>query len=177
MKPYFLMMSMLAFAFLTHMDANAACGGGGWSKPKVDPVVLETSATSTAPAEVVDLSDNAQVMSVKAGPVLSAKLNSAAFDTLSTSLNLNEGQRSDIAAAKAQIQNRLTTLKNAYDDAQTALMKCEGRCIAEGKNLEAASLALKNFDPNKSFASHLSRILKPSQMAQLEGSHAKTAGL
>ena len=176
MKPFYLMMTVLTVAVLSQFSASAACGGGGWSKsnpkPNAEPAPLNVSSSDVA-AEIVDLGESAQVMSVNAGPVRMIALDSAAFDKQSTSLNLTADQRLDITSAKAHILNRLATLKNNYEAAQAALLKCTGKCDAEGKNLEQATMDLKNFDPNKSFADQLNRILMPSQLAQLERTDMK----
>ena len=72
MKPFYLMMTVLTVAVLSQFSASAACGGGGWSKsnpkPNAEPAPLNVAVTEVS-AEVVDLGETAQVMSVKAGPV------------------------------------------------------------------------------------------------------------
>ena len=170
MKTCYLMTTVLTVAVLNLFSARAACGGGGWSKATSTP---NAPAPLSISAEVVDLGESAQVMSIKAGPLRTFALDSSAFDKRSLNMDLTTGQRSDISSAKTQIQNRMATLKNNYETVQTALMKCTGHCDAEGKNLERATMELKNFDPNKSFAEHLNRILMPSQLAQLDSKDIK----
>lgn len=165
-----LILTALALAIVA-TTANAACGGGGWAKTATHgpatPVAHETTL-------IDDLNDSAQVMSVKAGPIATARFDSTRFDKLSMTMQLSEGQRSEIASAKSQIQKRADALKAAYVTAQNALVNCQGHCDAEGKNLEAATIELKKFDPNHAFSDRLSHILKPDQLAVLESADRQT---
>jgi hypothetical protein len=165
---------------LVASGANAACGGGGWSKSATPRASVSATPESAASADLLgDLNDSAQVMSVKAGPIAPVRFDSTRFDKLSDTLKLSSGQRQEIAAAKSQIQKSAEALKAAYKDAQDALVNCQGRCTSEGKKLELATIELKKFDPNHAFSDRLSHILKPDQLAQLENADrsAKRQGI
>ena len=150
-------------------SAHAMCGGGGFAK---HPATTPTTA-AVAPvlplAEIVDLNESAQVMSVKAGPVQAAAgFDSAHFIKLTATMNLSNGQRKEITAATSQIQTRLEGLTTAFVKAQNDLINCQGRCDSAGKKLDTATRELNKFDPNQAFADRLSQILNPAQFAQLE---------
>jgi hypothetical protein len=155
----------LALAILS-TGAHAACGGGGWSKSAAH-------ATPLPSAEVVtlsnDFSENAQVMSVRAGPMTQMpRFDTTQFDTLSLSMHFTDSQSAKVKDAKSQVQKRIDALKMAYQNAQTALVKCDGHCDAEGRTLESATVALKEFDANLAFVERLSHILNSDQFAHLE---------
>ena len=164
---------------LVASGAQGACGGGGWSK-SASPRTIDGSASASIPAEIVDLNDTALVMSVKAGPFTpTPRFDIARFDALSSTLQLTQSQRTEISAAKVQIQTRNGSLQTALQNAQNALINCTGHCDAEGKKLEAATRDLNTFDPNHAFADRLNYILKPGQLAHLESADysAKRQGI
>ena len=150
-------------------SAHAACGGGGNAKK----IVAATPPAAPVLAEVVsltdDLSDSADVVSVNAGKSLThvARFDAAQLEKLSAKLQLTTAQRTEISTAMLRIQARSEAPRAAYENAQKALVACNGKCDAEGQKLEQATRELTQFDPNHAFADMLVKILKPDQFAQL----------
>src|SRR5437762_4010319 len=139
---------LAVLAIVSIGSAQAACGGVGYqSATKTTRATPIPGATASAPA----------------ADAIYYSLDSARFDSVSSTLALSKGQTKQISNAVSDINDKGAKLANAQKNAQSKLDHCDGNCSDEKRNLERATAELKSYNSSIEFERRLRSILEPSQ--------------
>ena len=188
--------AVLVALALFSQSGFAACGGGGWTKPKVadndSSPARSTTTTSVAPSSstTVVKSDSRTVVTPAATttastPVIIAPstfdashkaFDTAQFDAVSAKLGLSEDQWKNVQKAKSDISDDLNKLIKSQRKAEHKYATCDGDCSSEYNKLNRTTEALKSYDPSQEFDRRLAEILQPAQL-QTYQSDSKTAAV
>ncbi len=171
-------------------QAFAACGGGGWTKPKVaesdnspthhttdTSVVSSPTTVRTEPARTTVVTQVPASSITTTSPVVSAPVtfdashkafDTTQFDAVSAKLGLSEDQWKNVQKAKNDINDDLNKLIKNQRKAEHKYATCDGDCSSEYNKLNRTTEALKSYDATHEFERRLAEILQPSQLQTYE---------
>ena len=165
MRSGFMAVFGLLALVLASSDASALCAGGGMMGGRGMGGISSVSHGGGGGIRKAEKKFQKWELPAAVEP---AKLDTARFDEVASSLGLSSEQLAKVEAAKKDIRSNIEQLAKAQNEARSAYAGAPGEitCTAVARDVMGAAAACKSFDAKLKFESTLALILTFDQRAK-----------